>query len=85
MSNGNAGDATLTIREFLKWTTLPNHPEVVTIMDQAIKQGFLNGWLMNWVKPIHKCGYKNLVSNYWIVMVNSFMTKLNNTSYGTKV
>ena len=25
---------------------------IMTILDQAIKQGLSNDWLMNWIKPI---------------------------------
>ena len=45
-------------------------------MDQAIKQGFLEDWLMNWIKPIHKGGDKNMVSNYQTIIVSSAMAKL---------
>ena len=39
-------------------------------MDQAIKQGFLEDCLMNWIKPIHKGGDKNLVSDYGRIIVS---------------
>ena len=33
----------------------------VIIIEQAIKQGFPNYWIMNWIKPIFKAGDKNQV------------------------
>ena len=40
------------------------HQWIVTIMDQGSTQGFSQDWLMDWIKPIHKGGDKNLVSSY---------------------
>ena len=51
----------------------------MTITEQAIKQGFSNDWLMNWIKPIFKFGDKNQVSNYRTIMVSSTMAKLYST------
>ena len=51
-------DATLMTSELLKWTRRKTHQKIATIMDQAIKQGFLEDWLMNWIKPINKRGDK---------------------------
>ena len=45
-------------------------------MDQAIKKGSPEDWVVNWIKPNHKRGEKNLVSNYRTIMVNSVMAKL---------
>ena len=45
-------------------------------MDQVINQGFLEDYLMNQIKQIHKRGDRNLVSNYWTIMVGSGMDKL---------
>ena len=45
-------------------------------IEQAIKQGFPNDWLINWIKPIFKVGDKNQVSNYCTIMVSSTIAKL---------
>ena len=47
-------------------------------MDHAIKQGFLEDWIMNWIKPIHK-GVQALASNYRIIMVSLVMATLYST------
>ena len=41
----------------------------MAIIDQAIKLGLLNYWLMNWTKPKVKVEDKNKVSNYRTIMV----------------
>ena len=51
----------------------------MTIIEQAIKQGFPNDWLMNLIKPIFKARDKNQVSNYRTIMVSSTIAKLYNT------
>ena len=48
----------------LKWTMQHTRHWIMTIIEQAIKQGFPNDCLMNWIKPIFKAGDKNQVSNY---------------------
>ena len=58
----------LTIVEILEWIT--------TISDQAIKQSFLEDWLMHWIKPNHKGGGNNLVSNYWSNMVSKLYSTI---------
>ena len=57
----------------------------MAIIDQAIKQGLLNDWLMNWIKPILKVGDKNKVSNYRTIMVSSTIAKLYNAIMEQKV
>ena len=42
-----------------KWTRPHTRHWILTIIEQAIKQGFPNDWLMNWIKPIFKSGDKN--------------------------
>ena len=49
---------------------------IMTIIEQTIKQGFPNDWLMNWIKPIFKAGDKNQVSNYRTIMVSLTIAKL---------
>ena len=65
--------------EFLKWTMPSTYHWIMTIIDQAIKQGFPNDWLMNWIKPIFKVGFKNQVSNYHTIRGSSTIAKLYNT------
>ena len=57
----------------------------MTIIEQAIKQGFPNDWLMNWIKPIFKAGDKNQVSNYRTIMVSSTIAKLYSTIMEQKI
>ena len=52
------------------------------MLDQAIKQYFLEDWLMNWIKPIHREGDTNLVST---IMVSSVMAKLCSTIMKQKI
>ena len=54
------------------------HQWLATIMDHAIRQGFLEDWVMNWIKPIHN-GVKTLAPNYRTIMVSLVMATL----YGT--
>ena len=41
-------DATLITSGLLKWTRPQTHVLIATIMDQAINQGFLAYWIINW-------------------------------------
>ena len=60
MTNGKAADVTYVTSELLKWTKPDTRHSILTIIEQAIKQGFPNDWqLMNWIKPIFKARYKN--------------------------
>ena len=45
--NGKATNATLIISELLKWTRSYARDWIMVVIGQAIKQGFLNDWLMN--------------------------------------
>ena len=54
MSNNKGVDATLMTRELLKWRRTQTHEWITTIMVQAINQGFLEYWLMNWIKSTIK-------------------------------
>ena len=76
MSNSKAVDVALMTSELLKWTRPQPRQWIATVMDQVIKQGFLEDYLMNHIKQIHKRGDRNLVSNYWTIMVGSGMDKL---------
>ena len=60
MANGKPVDVILITRELLKWTMPYTHHWI--IIDQAIKQGLPNDWLVNWTKTIYK------VSNYCTIM-----------------
>ena len=64
MSHEKMADTTLITSELFRWTRPQTCQFIATTMDQAIKPGFSQNWLMNWIKPIHKGGDKNLVSNY---------------------
>ena len=57
----------------------------MTIIGQAIKQGFPNDWLMNWIKPIFKAGDKNQGSNYRTIMVSSTIAKVSSTIMEQKI
>ena len=59
MASGKATNITYVSSELLKWTRPHNPLWIMTIIEQAIKQGFPNDWLMNWIKPIFKSGDKN--------------------------
>ena len=61
MANGKAVDATYVSSEILKWTMPHTRHLKTTIIEQAIKQGFSNDWLMNSIKPISKARDKNQV------------------------
>ena len=58
IANGKIAYVTLITSELLKWTMPSTHHWIMTIIDQAIKQGLPNDWLMNWIKPIFKVGDK---------------------------
>ena len=66
MVNGKVVDVTLITSELLKWTMPSTRYWILTIIDQAIKQGLPNDWLVNWIKPILKARDKNQSSNYHI-------------------
>ena len=66
----------------LKWTRPHTRHWILTIIEQAIKQGFPNDWLMNWIKPIFKSGDKN---HYRTIMVNSTIANLYNTIMEQKI
>ena len=83
MANGKAADATYVSSELLKWTLPHTRHWIMTIIEQAIKQGFPNYWLMN--KPIFKAGDKNQVSNYCTIMVSSTIVKLYSTIIEQKI
>ena len=83
--SGKAVDATYISSELLKWTMPHTHHWIMTIIEQAIKQGFPNDWLMNWIKPIFKAGDKNQVSNYRTIMVSSTIAKLYSTIMEQKI
>ena len=57
---------------------------IMTIINQAIKQGLPNEQLVNWIKPIFK-GDRNKVSNYCTIMVSSTIAMLYSTSMEQKV
>ena len=59
MVSGKTTDVTYVSSELLKWTRPHTRHWIMTIIEQAIKQGFPNDWLMNWIKPIFKSGDKN--------------------------
>ena len=63
MANGKVVDVTLITSELLKWTMPSTRYWILTIIDQAIKQGLPNDWLKNWIKPIFEVGYKIKISN----------------------
>ena len=63
MANGKVVDVTFITSELLKQIMrIPRH-WILTIIDQAIKQGLPNDWLKNWIKPIFEVGYKIKISN----------------------
>ena len=49
MADGKVVDVTLIASKFLKWTMPSTRHWIMTIIDQAIKQGLPNDWLMNWI------------------------------------
>ena len=51
--------------------------------DAHINQGFLEDWLINWIKAIHKGEDKKLVSINQTIMVSSFVTKFIYLYHGT--
>ena len=73
------GNATLMKSEDLKLTRPQTCQWTATIMDQGIKQGFQEDWLMSLAKPIHKGREFFLVSSYRNIMVSSVMAKLYST------
>ena len=76
MANGKATNVTLITSELLKWTMLITHYWNMAIIDQTIKPGLSNDWLMNWIKPNFKARDKNQLSNYRTIMVSSTIAKL---------
>ena len=60
MFNREAIYANVIKIELVKWTRPQTRQRITTIMDQAIKQGFLEDCLVNWIKPIHKGGDKKI-------------------------
>ena len=85
MASGKAIDITYVSHELLKWTRPHTRHWIMTIIEQAIEQGFPNDWLMNWIKPIFKFGDKNQVSNYRTIMVSSTIAKLYRTIMEQKI
>ena len=55
---GKAADAIYISSELLKWTMPYTRHWIMTIIEQPIKQGFPNDWLMNRIKSIFKAGDK---------------------------
>ena len=76
MVSGKITNVTHVPSDLLKWTRPHTHNWILRIIEQAIKQGFPNDWLINWIKPIFKVGDKNQVSNYCTIMVSSTIAKL---------
>ena len=75
-ANGKAVDVTLISCELLKWTMPSTCHWIMTIINQAIKQDWLNDWLMNQIKLNFKVGDKNQISNNRTIMVSLTIAKL---------
>ena len=62
--------------EMLKWTSEDTRVWICDMFNLALQHGLPYDWSTNWIKPLHKGGDVDNVSNYRTIMVGSIMAKL---------